>query len=55
MIILYFNILGDSGGPLYFADTINEQDKYVVAGITSFGKDCAQVGLPGYNYIFLMK
>ena len=30
---------GDSGGPL----TVDVDGKHVLAGITSFGKDCAKV------------
>ncbi len=37
--------LGDSGGPLYVSVTINFTTKYVIAGITSYGKGC---GLSGY-------
>ena len=37
---------GDSGGPLYVLDTINNKTKYVLAGITSFtvGNGCALNG-----------
>ncbi len=38
---------GDSGGPLYFADTINSKSKYIVAGVTSYGYQCAQRNYPG--------
>ena len=38
---------GDSGGPLYYSDTINSQTKYVVSGVTSYGIGCAQMGKPG--------
>ena len=45
--IIFIFQKGDSGGPLYFLDIINFQSKYVVAGITSYGKDCALIGYPG--------
>ncbi len=37
--------LGDSGGPLYVLGTVNGKTKYLIAGITSYGKGC---GLSGY-------
>jgi len=39
--------LGDSGGPLYVLGSVNGKSKYVVAGITSYGKGCAQPNYPG--------
>jgi secreted trypsin-like serine protease len=38
---------GDSGGPLYVSDTVNGATKFVVAGVVSYGKGCAQAGYPG--------
>ena len=38
---------GDSGGPLYYSET--SLNKYVLAGITSYGYQC---GLPNYPGIY---
>ena len=40
---MYF--LGDSGGGLYSYDA--KLNKYVVSGITSYGKGCAEANSPG--------
>ena len=42
--IQYFQ--GDSGGGLYSYDL--NLSKFIVVGITSYGKDCALPGYPGY-------
>lgn len=39
---------GDSGGGLYFKDTVNNTAKFVVAGVVSYGNGCARVNQPGY-------
>ena len=38
---------GDSGGPLFFEDEINGVRKYVLAGIVSYGVECAKPNYPG--------
>ncbi len=38
---------GDSGGPLYVQDEINGVTKYVLAGIVSYGVECAKPNYPG--------
>lgn len=38
---------GDSGGPLFVKDTVNNKTKYVLAGVVSYGEDCAITGKPG--------
>ena len=38
---------GDSGGPLMYRETINGKEKMFVAGVTSYGDDCALIGKPG--------
>jgi secreted trypsin-like serine protease len=30
---------GDAGGPLFVLDTINSKSKYVLAGITAYGRN----------------
>jgi secreted trypsin-like serine protease len=44
---------GDSGGGLYSFDS--NLSKFVVMGITSYGKDCALAGYPGFNSIKTIK
>ena len=51
---LYINIFyiytyckGDSGGPLYTRDSVNNITKYILSGITSYGDGCALAGKPG--------
>lgn len=44
---LFQNIIGDSGGPLYTKEKVNEQNKYILAGITSYGESCAERDKPG--------
>ncbi len=36
---------GDSGGPLYVLGTINGKNKYILAGVTSYGIGCGDKGL----------
>lgn len=38
---------GDSGGPLYVKDTVDGKQRFVLAGVTSFGDGCAVAGKPG--------
>ncbi|CAF1021331.1 unnamed protein product [Brachionus calyciflorus] len=38
---------GDSGGPLFVKDIVNGRQKFVLAGLTSYGDGCGGVGLPG--------
>ena len=38
---------GDSGGPLMYRETVGGKEKMFVAGITSYGEDCALAGKPG--------
>ena len=38
---------GDSGGGLFVNETINNQSRYVVSGIVSYGESCALPGFPG--------
>jgi len=38
---------GDSGGPLFYADTINSKNKFILAGVTSYGYQCALPKFPG--------
>ncbi len=38
---------GDSGGPLYVLDTIGGKEKYVLAGIVSYGEGCARSNKSG--------
>jgi secreted trypsin-like serine protease len=38
---------GDSGGPLYILNTLNGKNKYILAGITSYGIGCGDKGVPG--------
>jgi secreted trypsin-like serine protease len=45
---------GDSGGALYVKDTISNKEKYVAAGVVSYGYDCAKPGYPGY-ILFIIK
>jgi secreted trypsin-like serine protease len=38
---------GDSGGPLYVRGVLNNKRKYILAGITSYGKKCGLADYPG--------
>ena len=38
---------GDSGGPLMYKEMVGGKEKMFVAGITSYGDECALVGKPG--------
>ena len=45
--ILKIKQKGDSGGSLYVKDNIDGKQKYVTAGIVSYGAECALPKLPG--------
>lgn len=38
---------GDSGGPLFVRDQVNKKSKFVLAGVTSYGQECALFARPG--------
>ncbi len=38
---------GDSGGSLFVKETINGKEKFVSAGLVSYGPDCGQATTPG--------
>lgn len=38
---------GDGGGPLFIKQTVNGVTKFVVAGLTSYGRGCGNPNLPG--------
>lgn len=38
---------GDSGGPLFVRSKVNEENKYILAGLTSFGIGCGLARFPG--------
>lgn len=41
---------GDSGGPLFVKDSVDGKQKYVLAGVTSYGEGCAEIKKPGYFF-----
>ena len=45
---------GDSGGPLFavrsFSQTADGISRYELVGITSFGRQCGVIGLPGNSF-----
>jgi secreted trypsin-like serine protease len=36
---------GDSGGSLYVKETIDGKEKFVSAGIASYGYECGELGI----------
>jgi secreted trypsin-like serine protease len=41
---------GDSGGPLLVREVSNNQIKYIVSGIVSYGSICGDEDKPKYDY-----
>ncbi|RMZ94862.1 serine protease 27-like [Brachionus plicatilis] len=38
---------GDSGGPLFVKDIVDNKQKFILAGVTSYGEGCAEARKPG--------
>ena len=38
---------GDSGGGIYVKDSVNNKQKYISAGIVSYGDGCGKINKPG--------
>lgn len=43
-------IVGDSGGPLFSKIKMNDQSRYYLSGIVSYGEGCGEPNKPGYFF-----
>lgn len=41
------SLQGDSGGPLMWPRGVDQEDRYYIIGVVSYGFKCAEAGYPG--------